>query len=868
MGKCMLLGWCLMALLINETGRAQASLPIYKNPEAAVDDRVRDLLSRMTLEEKAGQWVNAAPAIPRLDIPAYDWWSEALHGVARAGYATVFPQAIGLAATWDVHLMEAIGTAISDEARAKHHDFLRNGQRGIYQGLTFWSPNINLFRDPRWGRGMETFGEDPFLTGKTGAAFVRGLQGNHPKYLKVVATVKHFAVHSGPEPERHSFDVKPSERDLRESYLPHFRMCVEEARVQSVMCAYQRFAGEPCCGSNALLEEILRKEWGFDGYVTSDCGAIGDMYTGHKVVRDAAEASALAIRAGTDLNCSFQDAAPAEAVKRGLLTEAELDRSISRLFRARFQLGMFDPPSMVPFASIPFSVVGSVAHRALALEAARKSIVLLKNEDRILPLPHTPGTIAVIGPNADDVLSLLGNYFGVPDGAVTPLQGLRQHAGVSTKVLYEPGAAIAEGVPLLQVVEPQYLSQSSGSETGKGLRADYYRGRGSAKEFVGSRLDSTVNFTWCKAVPVNCGDSTHFTVRWTGFIHPPVSGVYTLGTFGFRSFELRIGETVVAEAPGGSETPTYGPIALEGGTPYAFTLEGTSRQSGSMVQLLWEIPDPDREARAVATAKEADIVVLVMGLSPRVEGEEMPVSVPGFRGGDRTDIALPESQRLLLRSVAALGKPVILVLVNGSAIALPEAASAKAIVELWYPGQAGGTALAEVLFGDVNPSGRLPVTFYRSTSDVPPFPDYSMEGRTHRYFEGKPLFPFGHGLSYTQFAYANMHLSSHKISASGDGLTVSIDITNTGGRAGEEVVQLYLRAVGSTVHRPLKELRGFQRARVEVGEKKSLRFHLKGSDCAYYEPGLQSWHVEKSVYEVLLGASSEDIRATATFTIE
>ncbi len=868
MGKRTLLGWCLMALLVNQTGQGQASLPIYKNPDATVNERVRDLLSRMTLEEKAGQWVNASPAIERLGVPAYDWWSEALHGVARAGYATVFPQAIGLAAAWDVRLMESIGTAISDEARAKHHDFVRRGQRGIYQGLTFWSPNINLFRDPRWGRGMETFGEDPFLTGKTGAAFVRGLQGNDPKYLKVVATVKHFAVHSGPEPERHSFDVRPSERDLRESYLPHFRMCVEEARVQSVMCAYQRFAGEPCCGSNTLLEEILRKEWGFDGYVTSDCGAIGDMYTGHKVVRDAAEASALAISAGTDLNCAFQDAAPADAVKRGLLAEADLDRSISRLFRARFQLGMFDPPSMVPHASIPFSVVGSDAHRALALEAARKAIVLLKNKNNILPLPRTAGTIAVIGPNADDVLSLLGNYFGVPDGAVTPLQGLRGHAGAATTVLYEPGAPIAEGVPLLQVVEPEYLSQTSGAESGQGLRADYYRGRGASRKHLLARVDSTVDFTWCRTIPVDLGDSTHFTVRWTGFLHPPVSGVYTLGTFGFRSFELRIGETVVAEAPGGSETPTCGSIALEGGKSYVFSLEGTCRESGSLVQLLWEIPDPAREAKAVAIAKEADLVILMMGLSPRVEGEEMKVSVPGFRGGDRTDIALPESQRRLLREIAALGKPVVLVLLNGSAIALPEVESVSAVVELWYPGQAGGTALAEVLFGDVNPSGRLPVTFYDSVADVPPFTDYAMEGRTYRYFKGRPLFPFGHGLSYTQFAYADMRLATHTIAASGGGLAVTIDIANTGGMAGEEVVQLYLRAVQSSVPRPLKELRGFERVHLESGERKSLQFRVQASDCAYYEPQLQGWQIERGLYEVLVGASSEDIRAKATFTIE
>ncbi|MCC6397305.1 MAG: glycoside hydrolase family 3 C-terminal domain-containing protein [Bacteroidetes bacterium] len=548
--------------------------PRYKNPSAPIDERVRDLLSRMTLEEKAGQWVNEAPAIERLDVPAYDWWSEGLHGVARAGYATVFPQAIGLAATWDTHLFEAVGTAISDEARAKHHDFVRKGQRRQYQGLTFWSPNINLFRDPRWGRGMETFGEDPTLAGKCGAAFIRGLQGDHERYLKVVATMKHFAVHSGPEPDRHSFDVYPSERDLYESYLPHFRMCVDEANVQSVMCAYNRYAGDPCCGSNVLLERILRKEWGFNGYVTSDCGAIGDIFKGHKVKRDAAEATALAIRAGTDLNCSFQDAAPVEAVRRGLLTEAELDRAIGRLFRARFMLGMFDPPEMVPYAALPMSVVGSPKHRTLALEAARKSMVLLKNEGSILPIRDTPPRIAVIGPNAHDVLSLLGNYYGVPDGAVTPLEGLRMRAGKNATVTYSPGARFADGVPLLEVIDPRFLSCSTGAGTAQGLRAEYFRGMHADGAPEVSRIDSTVDFAWCTELPLDCGDSAEFSIRWTGTLTPPVSGLYTLGTYGFRAFSLRVGDSVVSSATGGSETPTYGTIALQGGTPYPFSLEG------------------------------------------------------------------------------------------------------------------------------------------------------------------------------------------------------------------------------------------------------------------------------------------------------
>jgi beta-glucosidase len=842
---------------------------LYKNPAASVDERVQDLLSRMTLEDKAGQWVNAAPAIDRLDVPAYDWWSEALHGVARAGHATVFPQAIGLAATWDVPLIERIGSAISDEARAKHHDFVRKNQRGQYQGLSFWSPNINLLRDPRWGRGMETFGEDPFLTGKIGAAFIRGLQGNDPRYRKVIGTMKHFAVHSGPEPERHSVDVKPSERDLRESYLPHFRMCVEESHVQSVMCAYNRYAGDPCCGSNTLLQNILRDEWGFDGYVTSDCGAIGDIYTGHKVVKDVAEATALAIRAGTDLNCAFGDAAPAEAVRRGLLTEAELDRSIARLFRARFELGMFDPPDMVPYTSIPIAVVGSAAHRRLALEAARKSIVLLKNNGNILPFSRPPGKVAVSGPNADDVLSLLGNYYGTPEGAVTPLAGIRKRAGHQTKVLHAPGTRFAEGVPLLQVIEPRYLSHGTPQGTARGLAAEYFRGRGAGKSFAKPLVDSSVNFTWCTELPLDCADSAHFTARWSGFLMPPATGLYTLGTLGFRSHTITVGDSVVSESPGASENPITGSIFLLRGTSYPFSLEGTCRVSGSLVRLLWEIPDTTVEDEAIAVAEKADMVIFTLGLSPGLEGEEMGVSVPGFSGGDRTDIALPDPQRRLLKKICALGKPVVLVLLNGSALAITEIKHVAAAVELWYPGQDGGTALAEVLYGDVNPSGRLPVTFYASTADLPPFADYAMKGRTYRYFEGTPLFPFGHGLSYTEFAYENLRVVpgiAHTTSR--DTLAATVEITNTGQREGEEVVQLYVRAAESTIARPLKDLRGFQRVRLLPGERRTLSFRTKIADLAIFDTAQEGWRVEGGIYEILVGSSSADIRATARIALK
>jgi beta-glucosidase len=855
--------------LIPMASASGQDIPPYLNTSYPLESRVRDLLDRMTLEEKAGQWVNSAPPVERLGIPAYDWWSECLHGVARAGYATVFPQAIGLAAMWDPSLMEQIGSAIGDEARAKHHEFVRRGERGIYQGLTFWSPNINLFRDPRWGRGMETFGEDPYLTGKTGAAFIRGLQGDDPRYLKLVGTMKHFAVHSGPEPERHTFDVVINERDLRESYLPHFRMCVREAHVQSVMCAYNRFQGDPCCGSNRLLAGILRDEWGFDGYVTSDCGAIGDIYKGHRVRRDAAEAAALAIRSGTDLNCSFDDAAPLEAVRRGLLKVEELDTAIARLFRARFQLGMFDPPEMVPYTSFPLSTVGSAQHRALALTAARNSIVLLKNEGVTLPLRKDLKSIAVIGPNANDDLSLLGNYFGTPEAPVTPLEGIRGILAPSVRVLFTSGCAFADGVPLLETIDPARLSHETGSAVASGLLAEFFPGKSAQGTPLLTRVDSSVDFSWCAALPLPGLDSTHFTVRWSGFLEPPATGTYSLGTFGFSGFVLSLDNDVVVSSEWGSETPIHARVRLSGGKRYRFRLEGVCRRSGSLVQLLWEIPRDDRLEEAVRLAQEADAVVLVMGLSPRVEGEEMKVDVPGFRGGDRTSIDLPAQQEHLLRAVAGIGKPVVLVLLNGSAVAIPWASEhIPAILECWYPGQGGGTALAEVLFGDVNPGGRLPVTFYRSVDDLPPFDHYAMEGRTYRFFDGEPLFPFGHGLSYTKFAYGAVRTNTDTLADSpGSACTVSVDVSNVGDRAGDEVVQLYIRPTASVIPRPRQDLRGFQRISLPPGRHQTVTFAVTPGDVATFDTATRSWKVEPGRYEILVGASSKDIRSRATITI-
>ena len=638
----------------------------------------------------------------------------------------MFPQAIGLAATWDDSLIFQMATVISDEARAKHHEYVRTGSRRRYQGLTFWSPNINLFRDPRWGRGQETYGEDPFLTGRLAVQFIRGMQGDDPKYLKTVATVKHFAVHSGPEPERHQFDAVVSERDLRESYLPHFETGIRDGGAYSLMCAYNRVDGKAACGSDMLLQAILRSEWGFRGYVVSDCGAIDDIYARHKVVQTAPEAAALAVKTGTDLECGRVYANLVDAAKQGLITEQQIDTAVTRLFLARFRLGMFDSPDSVRWARIPYAVLDQPAHRALARQVARESIVLLKNEGGLLPLRKNLRTIAVIGPNADQARMLLGNYNGDPTDPVTPLRGVREAVAPGTRVLYARGADLADGFPM----------------TDSGPR-----------------------------VPA---------------------------------------ETLAAEA--------------------------------------------------VNAARQADAVVLFLGLTARMEGEEMPLQIEGFRGGDRTRIDLPASQQRLLERVCAVGKPTVLVLLNGSALAVNWAQEhVLAIVEAWYPGQAAGSAIADVLFGDYNPGGRLPVTFYRSVDDLPSFDDYHMAGRTYRFFGGSPLYPFGHGLSYTTFAYKNLRTSAPTLRSDG-AITVRVDVTNTGARTGDEVVQLYVQHLGSAVERPNKDLRGYRRITLNAGETRTVELSLRASSLAYWNPATHGWVVETEPVRIQVGTSSADLR--------
>jgi len=723
--------------LISTEDAAALKIPVVSVPEIWKDAtqpagmRVQDLVRRMSLAEKVDEMRNSAVAIPRLGIPAYDYWNECLHGVARAGTATVFPQAIGLAATWDLPLVHAEGDAIAIEARAKHNDYAarHDGNSARYYGLTFWTPNLNIFRDPRWGRGQETYGEDPFLTARLGVSFIRGLQGDDPNYLKVMACAKHFAVHSGPESSRHVFDAEPPERDFYETYLPQFEAAVREGKVGAVMGAYNSVYGEPACANPLLLTELLRKQWGFDGHVVSDCGAIYDIFANHKFAVTPAAAAADAVKAGDDLCCGTDYNSLTRAVKTGLISEADIDTAVGRLLAARFRLGLFDPPGMDPLAQIPISFNDTPEHEALALNVARESIVLLKN-DGVLPLDRSKfKRLAVIGANADSVPVLLGNYNGTPSHPVTILDGIKSVAGASFKVTYEPGC----------------------------------------------------------------------------------------------------------------------PLAL--------------RKDGG------EKPDPQNWVKAIQSAWSADAVIYVGGISPQLEGEEMKVNYDGFDGGDRTQIELPPLQTELLKALQATGRPVVFVNCSGSAIAMPWAAEhLPAIVQAWYPGEQGGRAVADILFGNVSPAGRLPVTFYRTTTDLPAFDDYSMSNRTYRYFAGTPLYAFGHGLSYTKFDYSDAQLNATHLNPGGT-VKILFTLKNTGGRDGDEVAQVYFRHINSEQPQAKLALCGFVRIPLFQGQTARIAVDVPVARFRYWDTTQKKYVVEPGDYEILIGAAADDIRARVPLTI-
>jgi beta-glucosidase len=859
--------------------------PPYLNPDLGFEERARDLVSRMTVEEKISQLGNNAAAIPRLGVPAYEWWNECLHGVARAGVATVFPQAIGLAATFDRALVHEMADVVGDEARAKHHQFVRQGKRGRYQGLTFWSPNINIFRDPRWGRGQETYGEDPYLTGRMGTAFVTGLQGDDPRYYKVIATAKHYAVHSGPEPERHQFDVHPSERDLHETYLPAFRALVQEGKVASLMGAYNRVNGESASASQRLLIDILRSSWGFDGYVVSDCDAIHDIYAGHKIVETPEEAAALGITRGCDLDCGHTYDRLGAALDRGLLAEKDIDVAVRRLMMARLRLGMFDPPERVKYAQIPYSVNDAPEHGRLARRVARESMVLLKN-DGLLPLRKDLGTVAVVGPNADALVTLLGNYYGTPSHPVTVLNGIRNAVSPRTKVTYARGVDLVEGRPdprAIPAIPSEYLRPAEGSPD-HGLTGEYFRGRDLAGSPVLKRIDPVVDFRWYRGAPTDepvargelsadrALDTDDYSVRWTGELLPPLSGDYELTVTGDDGVRLFIDGRMVLEdwAENRTARAARATVALEAGRGHDVRLEYFEGERDAEVRLSWRLPGAKEPfAEALDAAREADVIIFVGGLTADVEGEEMNVSFPGFRGGDRTDIELPAIQWRLLKALQATGKPVVFVLMTGSSLAVEWAQkNIPAILLAWYPGQEGGNAVADVLFGDYDPAGRLPVTFYRSTDQLPPFTDYAMKGRTYRYFEGDPLYPFGYGLSYTRFAYTDLKVSRSRLGV-GDRLDVSVEVKNVGEREGDEVVQLYVRDVESQRPMPVKQLRGFERIALGRGESRTVTFPLVPErDFAYYDEVRKAFAVEPGEFEVQVGASSHDIRLLGRVSVD
>lgn len=807
----------------------------YLNTNLSFDERAENLVSKMTLKEKVSQMLHEAPAIDRLGVPQYNWWNECLHGVGRAGIATVFPQAIGMAAMWDDQMMFDIANAVSDEARAKHHRFAEQGNRGYYNGLTFWTPNINIFRDPRWGRGMETYGEDPYLAGQLAVNYIKGLQGNNDKYFKLVATAKHFVVHSGPEPDRHRFNAHPSDRDLYETYLPHFKKTVQQGGVYSVMCAYNRLFDQPCCGSK-YVESLLRDDWGFEGYIVSDCWAVRDFFNpgDHEVDETVEQASARAVKAGTDLNCGESYPSLVDAVNHGLVSEDEIDKCVTRLMLARMKLGMFDPDDMVPFSKIPYSVVDSEDHQKLALKAARKSMVLLKNENNTLPFSKAVKNVAVIGPNANKLEVLLANYNGYPSNPVTPLKGIQQKLP-DANVQFAPGTSHAEGFPYFETIGNSYLFTDESLQQ-NGLKAEWFNNNNFEGSPVGTSVESEINFVWWTNAPFEGLSYNNFSVNFTGYLVPPVTGEYAIGGEGYRSFKILIeNDTICQWESVHHPHQEYEKIMLEGGKPYRFTLEFSQWDTEyPSMNLMWDIPGRDLKSEAISLAENSDVVILCMGLSPYLEGEEMKVKVDGFAGGDRVDIDLPDAQLELMKAIMKLNKPTVLVLLNGSALAINwEAENIPAILEAWYPGQAGGTAIADILFGDYNPSGRLPLTFYKSVNQLPPFDDYNMNGRTYKYLNSEPLFGFGYGLSYTKFVYSNM-VVPQQISAI-DSFVVSVDVSNVGDFDGEEVIQVYVSRPEMT-EGPIRTLQGFKRVFIKKGETQTVQFTLKPENIAEYHP--------------------------------
>ena len=878
-----------IVMVVLVTGRMwgqSTDQPAYLNPALSAQDRATDLVHRMTLEEKASQLVNGARAIPKLHVDAYNWWSEALHGVINQG-VTEYPEPVGLAATFDTPNVHVMGNYIGIEGRIKHVQNVRENHVGIYGGLDFWSPNLNIFRDPRWGRGQETYGEDPFLTARMGVAYVTGMQGDDPKYYLAIATPKHYAVHSGPEPTRHFADVDVPKHDEVDTYEPAFRAAITEGKAGSIMCAYNAINGEPACASKYLLQDQLRGKWGFQGYVVSDCDAVRDIFTGHHFRATQAEASAISLERGMDNECygagvnrNNNDYKPfIDAVQQGFLSESAVDTAVIRLMTARIKLGMFDPPEMVPYTKIDEKELDSAEHRAFARKLANESMVLLKN-DGTLPLKPSVKKILVVGPLADQTRYLIGNYAGTPTHIVSVMEGLKAEFPNDT-ITYVAGTQFIrpDGTPVPNAA----LTTPDGKP---GLKAEYSEAPAGGRGFGGgsggrgpipagpaiaTRVEPNINLTGTNVPPEAAGKNV--SVHYTGFITAPETANYFIGTkgTGFARFVVD-GNNVVMQ--NGTEART-GQVHLEKGkkTTLDITVGGgfgapnaaaNAAPTGPHAQLIWEKVDDAPSPEVIAAAKNADVIIPVVGITSSLEGEEMQVNLPGFLGGDRTSIDLPAPEEALVEGMVATGKPTVVVLMNGSALAVNWINDhANAVLEAWYPGEEGGAAVAETLSGKNNPAGRLPITFYKDLTQLPNFESYSMEGRTYRYFKGKPLYPFGYGLSYTKFSYSILTLPQTTINA-GDPLVAEATVTNTGDREGDEVVQVYL-TFPDLPGAPLRALRGFRRIHLKPGESQQVEFQLKDRDLMMVTTDGDPI-IPQGKYTISIGGGQPDTGAPAVNT--
>ena len=856
MAKLLKAAWAILLLSLPLTMSAQASQPKYKNPNLSAHERAVDLCSQLTLEEKAKLMLDESPAIPRLGIKKFFWWSEALHGAANMGNVTVFPEPVAMAASFNPDLLYKCFDVASTEFRAQynHRMYDQKGEDEKFHSLSVWTPNVNIFRDPRWGRGQETYGEDPYLTSVMGVQVVKGLQGPETaKYRKLWACAKHYAVHSGPEYTRHSAnltDVSP--RDMWETYMPAFKTLVQDAKVREVMCAYQRLDDDPCCGSQRLLQTILRDEWGFKYLVVSDCGAVSDFYESHKSSSDPVHASAKATIAGTDVECGYGYAYKSipEAVQRGFITEAEVDKHVIRLLEGRFDLGEMDDPSLVEWSKIPYSAMSTKASANISLDMARQTIVLLQNKGGILPLSKNKEKIAVVGPNADNMPMMWGNYNGQPNHTVTILDGIKAK---QKKLTYVPGCDLTYD----KVMECLMASQCS-FEGKKGLKGTFWNNRNMEGKPVTTQYYTTplavTTFGMHNFAPgVQLED---FSAKYETVFTPSEAGEYVVNVDGCGQFELYIDGERKFRHRIWRTTPNRVAIQAEKGKSYNIEVRFSHVQTYNAnlaINIAKEHPIDYQET--IAKLKGIDKVIFVGGISPALEGEEMPVDIEGFKGGDRTNIELPKVQREFLKALKDAGKQIIFVNCSGSCIALqPETETCDAIVQAWYPGQEGGTAVADVLFGDVNPSGKLPVTFYKNSNQLPDYEDYSMKGRTYRYFTDA-LFPFGYGLSYTDFMIKSAKVE--KIGTNPTDWTLTAEVANTGKRDGAEIVQLYIRNLQDH-DGPLKSLRGFQRIDVKAGQTATAVIEINEKSFEFWDAVTNTMRVKSGTYEVLVGTSSDD----------